>query len=72
MPTMDYSKLSGRIKERGYTQKSLAEAVGISESQFCQKLSGKYAFKQTEIRKICDILDIEAEEIGAYFFSPGS
>ena len=72
MPIMDYSKLSGRIKECGYTQKSLAEAAGISEGQFCQKLSGKYAFKQTEIHNICDLLGIEATEIGAYFFSPGS
>lgn len=72
MPTMDYSKLSGRIKEFGYTQKSLAEAIGISEGQFCQKLSSRYPFKQTEIRKICDLLNIQAAEIGAYFFSADS
>lgn len=32
MPTMDYSKLRGRIKECGYTQKSLAESIGISKA----------------------------------------
>lgn len=32
MPTMDYSKLKGRIKECGFTQKSLAEEIGTSES----------------------------------------
>lgn len=72
MPSMDYSKLSGRIKERGYTQKALAEVIGISEGQFCQKLAGRYPFKQTEIRNICDALGISGEEIGVYFFSPES
>lgn len=69
MPTMDYSKLSGRIKEFGYTQKSFATAIGISEGQFCLKLASKYPFKQTEIRKICEVLRIDAAEIGAFFFT---
>ena len=29
MPKMDYSKLLGKIKENGHTQKSVAEAIGI-------------------------------------------
>ena len=52
MPTMDYSKLCGRIKECGYTQKSLAKVIEISESHFCQKLSGKYPFTQKETRSV--------------------
>lgn len=72
MPTMDYSKLRGRIKEHGYTQKSLAETIGTSESQFCSKMTGKFPFKQTEIDKICDVLCIPADKIGVFFFSPES
>ena len=72
MPTMDYSKLRGRIKECGYTQKSLAEAIEISESHFSQKLTGNYLFTQKEIDKICDALKISVSEIGAFFFSPES
>ena len=72
MPTMDYSKLKGRIRECGFTQKSLAEEIGTSEGQFCLKLTGKYPFKQTEIDRICDALKIEVSEIGVYFFSPES
>ena len=68
MPTMDYSKLRGRIKECGYTQKSLAEAIEISESHFSQKLTGNYPFTQKEIDKICDALKISVSEIGAFFF----
>ena len=72
MPTMDYSKLKGRIIECGFTQKSLAEEIGTSESQFCLKLTGKYPFKQMEIDRICDALKIEVSKIGVYFFSPES
>lgn len=69
MPRMDYSKLLGRIKEYGYTQKSLAESVHISESHFCQKISGNYPFKQTDIQRICETLHIPCNEIGTYFFT---
>ena len=70
MPTMDYSKLLGRSKEFGFNQKELAKEVGISEGQFCKKISGNYAFKQTEIQRICEVLDIDAADIGLYFFTP--
>ena len=70
MPIMDYSKLQGRIREKGFTQKSFATEVGISESHLCQKLSGKYPFKQTDIQNICRLLDINALQIGEYFFTP--
>lgn len=69
MPMMDYSKLLGRIKECGHTQKSVAKAAGISESHFCQKLSGNYPFKQSDIQKLCALLDIPACAIGEYFFT---
>ncbi len=69
MPEMDYSKLLGRIREKGYTQKSVAKEVGISESQFSMKLGNVYPFKQNDIQKLCDCLGIEAQEIGGYFFT---
>ena len=72
MPEMNYAKLQGRIKEYGYTQKSIAQKVHMSESQFCQKLLGKYPFKQTQILDLCTALEIPAEQIGVYFFSPKS
>lgn len=72
MPAMDYQKLLGRIKEKSLTQKALAERIGVSEGQLCQKLAGKYLFKQSEIRDICRILDISQSDIGVYFFSPRS
>lgn len=65
----DYAKLIGRIKEYGFTQERLAAEIGMSESTISFKLNNKAFFTQREIRKICDLLEIKADEIGAYFFT---
>jgi transcriptional regulator with XRE-family HTH domain len=65
----DYSKLIGRIKEYGFTQERLAAEIGVSESTLSFKLNNRAYFRQEEIRKICDLLEIEDAEIGAYFFA---
>lgn len=67
--SIDYGLLKERMKEKGINQKQLAILVGVSEGQMCKKLSGEYVFKQTEILKICEILDIAAIEISLYFFT---
>lgn len=66
----DYSKLKGRITEKFDTRKAFAEALGISENSMSQKLSGKMAITTDDIRKWSskEFLDIEASEIGDYFF----
>ena len=66
----DYSKLLGRIKECGYTQESLALAVGMAVSTLSLKLNNKAFFSQLEIRKICELLDIPISMSGDYFFTP--
>ena len=65
----DYSKLLGRIREYGYTQKTLAVAVGMSLTQMNQCLNGKFNFKHKYILAICKVLDIPIEEIGSYFYA---
>lgn len=66
---IDYSKLSGRIKEKGFTQESLAKHIGITPGSMSDKLNNKSFFKQMEIIAICLALDIQFEEIGEYFFT---
>lgn len=65
----DYSKLLGRIKEYGYTQQTLAIAVGMSTSQLNQCLKSKSNFKHKKILAICKVLDIQICEIGPYFYA---
>ena len=65
----DYSKLLGRIKECGYTQESLALEVKMSVSTMSLKLNNKAFFTQIEIKRICELLEIPAHQIGEYFFA---
>ena len=65
----DYSKLEGRIKECGFTQKTLAKHIGIANSSMCLKLNNKAHFRFIEIVAICEALDIATSEIGRYFFT---
>ena len=66
----NYSKLRGKIREMGITQKQIAEKIGTGESTISAKLNNKCYFYQPEIAKICDILNIADEEVGLYFFAP--
>jgi transcriptional regulator with XRE-family HTH domain len=65
----NYSKLLGKIKEKGLTQSQVAEAIGKNESTLSIKLNGKFFFTTAEIDAICDLLDIAPDEIGSYFFA---
>lgn len=68
MPKMDYSKLLGRMAEKGFTRQSLAEAIGSNNSYLGAKLKSKRLFSQTEIEAISNVLDIDLKDIGMYFF----
>ena len=63
----DYSKLLGKIKEKGYTQKEIAEKINICETTFISKLKGKRYFTSQEIYVLSDIL--ECNDIKQYFFN---
>lgn len=65
---MDYSKLKGLMREKGVTQAELAKKIGISESSLNLKLNDKTEFKQREISKICEILNIIGG-VDLYFFT---
>lgn len=69
MQDYDYSKLLGRIRERGFTQTTLAKAIGISDCSMNLKLNNKADFKQDEILRAVSILEIPGTEIGEYFFT---
>ena len=42
MPQMDYSKLRGRIRECGRTQREVAEFANMANTTFSLKLKEKY------------------------------
>lgn len=65
----NHSKLLGRIRECGFTQERLAEAIGMSKTTLSAKLNGQFYFTAKEMYAICDVLGIPISEIGEYFFA---
>ena len=68
-PNYDYSKLLGKIREKGYTQMLLAKQIGVSEATLNFSLCNKRFFKQDEIVNICHALQIDISDVDVYFFS---
>lgn len=65
----DYSKLRGKIREKFNTQEEFALAMGFSATTLSDKLNNKVEWKQKEIDKAVELLDISKEEIPIYFFT---
>lgn len=65
----DYSKLLGRLREMGLTQSDLAGKIGISEATLNQKFKNKTEFKQTEIAKILNAVNVDMASVDTYFFN---
>jgi hypothetical protein len=70
--TFDYSELKGRIITRFGNFANFAEAINLSRSQLSDRLNNKVKFRHEDILASCsaDVLDISAEQIGRYFFTP--
>lgn len=65
----DYSKLRGRIVEKFGSQQKFAEAMKLSERTITLKLKGRIPWKQTEICKAVELLELGTEDIPIYFFT---
>lgn len=69
MQQYDYSKLLGRMKEKGFTQESLAKQLGISACSLNFSLKNKRDFKQEEMLKACEILGIPTSQLPEFFYA---
>ena len=69
MVSFNYSKLAGRIKEKFGTQSNFAKAMGLSERSLSLKMNNRMPWKQTEILKASELLDIDTEQVHLYFFT---
>ena len=66
--SFNYDKLKGRIVEKCGTRRDFAKAMDLSERTISLKLSGKIAWKQPEILKAVEVLELEGSDIQEYFF----
>lgn len=64
-----YNKLRGRIVEICGTQAEFAKKINLTEQSLTAKLAGRIKFSQDEILRWCEVLDIDLNEIGVYFFT---
>ena len=67
--SFDYSKLRGKIREVYKTQEAFANAMGCSTATISGKLNCNVDFSQEEIAKAVDVLNLELDDIPAYFFT---
>mgnify|MGYP004446692589 FL=1 len=65
----NYSKLNGLIVEKCGTQAKFSSMMGLSEHTVSRKLNGKVGWKQQEISKACEVLNVSKEKIVDYFFA---
>ena len=65
----DYAKLKGRIIEKFGTQRDFAQGMGVSERTLSLKMNNAIFFRQDEITKAADLLDISPTDINMYFFT---
>lgn len=65
----EYNKLRGRIVEKYGTQAKFAQELGISPTAMSEKMTGKTTFSQRDIERWRQLLDIDSEDIGKYFFA---
>ncbi|WP_125589725.1 DUF739 family protein [Companilactobacillus jidongensis] len=64
----DYSSLSGKIVEKYGTQYNFSRAMGLSERTISLKLNDQVSWKDTEIVKAVNLLNLNVSEIPKYFF----
>lgn len=65
----DKNLLQYFIKRAGFKNKDIAEAIGITPAGYTLKISNKSDFRQREIKTICDMLSLTAEERDRVFFA---
>ncbi len=64
-----YPKLRGRIIEKYGSLEKFRALVGLSGTAMSKKMNGRTGFSQTDILKWCELLDIDLQEIGPYFYA---
>ena len=64
----DYSKLLGKIKEKGLTQVEFSKMIGISSTTLSLVFSNGAFLRQPTIIRACNVLGIDRKEISSYFF----
>lgn len=59
---MNSLKLKARIMEHGYTQRTLANELGMNKNTLNSRVNGETKFRVDEVERICELLHITTAE----------
>lgn len=65
---MAYPKLRGAIREKFGTQEAFASAMKMHPATISSRLQDKSDWSKAEIQKAAALLDIQPDDVYAYFF----
>ncbi|WP_153721772.1 helix-turn-helix transcriptional regulator [Sporosarcina cascadiensis] len=65
---LNISKVKGRMMELGFSQKDLANMLGVSLPTVNQKINNKRPLYLKEVLEIARLLQIKETELASYFF----
>lgn len=60
---MNVLKLKAKIIEKGYKTLEFQKATGIPNNTFYRALRNEAEFKESQIVKICELLDVDVTDI---------
>lgn len=66
---VDAEKLKQKIEDSGLKIGFIAGKLGLSHQGFLNKLNGEYSFKLDEIQKLCNTMNLSAEDRDSIFFA---
>lgn len=66
---MNRSELRAEFARQGISNRYIANELNISEQAFYNKMSGSSEFKESEIKKLIQILGLSAEDVDRIFLS---
>lgn len=64
-----FKKIRLRFVELDMNQKEAARRAGIPESTMTSRMTGRLPWHADEITSLAKVLNIPADQIGAYFFA---
>lgn len=64
---MNRAELRAEIARKGISNRSIANQLGISEQAFYNKIGGVREFKESEIKKLIQILELTPERVNEIF-----
>ncbi len=65
---MNTPELRAAVARSGKTNRELAKSLGLSETAFYNKVGGQTQFKNSEIKKLAELLGLSLEAVNVIFF----